>query len=418
MVRATINMGKDFSKIIIFTDDFKPNLGGVSDYSYQLAHFLQKRQLLDCVMTTQPQSDSYSFKVCHSRIEDYKRNLGERWGDYLPFIRKINTLIYYLRVNLNAFLDVMSLMNSARKALLLVTSYYNLPTQAFVRWCLRFKLNYALVLYGLDIVRSSSTDKQWFNQVCENAEVLVLISKATQKLLNQKCPDASKKQIVLHPGLNVKELSMIDLLSLEQIESRFNITLKSKMILSCVAHLIERKGVDIAIEAISRIISDFPDVIFLIAGDGPEKNKLEALIQSKHLNYSVFLLGVVSDIEKFSILKHSDVYVMPTRSMGDQDFEGFGISFLEASYFENVVIGGADGGVKEAIQDKVTGFTIDFENKDSVMDLANLLESLLKNKDQMETYQSNGKVFVTNHFDWDRLSSNFISDLKLLPVFG
>lgn len=415
---CAIDMRKDFSKIIIFTDDFKPNLGGVSEYSYQLACFLKKHHLLHGVMTTRYEFQDHPFKVYQSRVEDYKRNLGERRGDHLPFIRKINTFIYYLRVNINALLDVMSLMNNAKKALLLVTSYYNLPTQVFMKWCLRFKLNYALVLYGLDILCSSSKNKKLFNQVFKNAEVLVLISKATQKLLNGKYKDASEKQIVLYPGLNVKELSGLNLLPLEQIEARFNLKLKDKIILSCVAHLIKRKGIDIAVEAISRVISDFPNVIFLIAGDGPEKNKLETLIRSKHLNDSVFLLGTVSDIEKFSILKHSEVYVMPTRNMSNHDFEGFGISFLEASYFENIVIGGADGGVKEAIRDKVTGFTIDFENKDSVMDLANLLKSLLKNKDKMREFQTNGKSFVISHFDWENLISGFLADLRTLSIFG
>ena len=142
------------------------------------------------------------------------------------------------------------------------------------------------------------------------------------------------------------------------------------------------------------------------------------MIRSKNLNHYVFLLGSISDIEKFSILKHSNVYVMPTRKLGNSDFEGFGISFLEASYFENVVIGGADGGVKEAIQDNLTGFTIDFENKDSVTALANLLKSLLKNKNRMREFQTNGKSFVISHFDWENLISSFLADLKVLSIFG
>jgi len=308
-------------------------------------------------------------------------------------------------------------MNNAKKTLLLVTSYYNLPTEIFMQWCLRFRLRYALLLHGLDILISSSKNPKLFEKLCKNAEILTFNSKATQKLLNQKCPNASKKQIILYPGLNVKELSGLNLLPLEQIEAKFNLKLKGKIILSCVAHLIERKGVDIAVEAISKIVQDFPNVVFLIAGDGPEKNKLEALIQSKHLNDFVFLLGTVSDLEKFSILKHSDVYVMPTRNMNNRDFEGFGISFLEASYFENVVIGGTDDGVQEAISNHVTGFTIDFQHQDSAIELADLLKSLLKQKDQMKEFQTHAKSFVVKNFDMNHLVSGFLKNLNSVGVF-
>ena len=124
-----------------------------------------------------------------------------------------------------------------------------------------------------------------------------------------------------------------------------------------------------------------------------------------------------SDLEKFSILKHSDVYVMPTRNMNNRDFEGFGISFLEASYFENVVIGGTDDGVQEAISNHVTGFTIDFQHQDSAIELADLLKSLLKQKDQMKEFQTHAKSFVVKNFDMNHLVSGFLKNLNSVGVF-
>jgi len=78
----------------------------------------------------------------------------------------------------------------------------------------------------------------------------------------------------------------------------------------------------------------------------------------------VVFVGQVSHDEKFNLLAQADAFVMPNRSLGGRDFEGFGISFLEAGEAEAVAIGGRHGGACEALEDGVTGFTVDTDSDD------------------------------------------------------
>src|SRR5262249_58124235 len=72
---------------------------------------------------------------------------------------------------------------------------------------------------------------------------------------------------------------------------------------------------------LSQLLGDAPTVL-LIAGEGPERSRLEALASSLGVADRVRFLGFQSDIPGF--LSALDVFVTPTLR------EGLSISFLEA----------------------------------------------------------------------------------------
>lgn len=89
-----------------------------------------------------------------------------------------------------------------------------------------------------------------------------------------------------------------------------------------IGRLEGRKGVNYLIDAFA-ILND-PNSELLIAGNGPNRRKLEARVKSKNLN-NVTFLGYVSEKEKIRLLRESDVFVSPA-IYG----ESFGIVLLEA----------------------------------------------------------------------------------------
>ena len=135
------------------------------------------------------------------------------------------------------------------------------------------------------------------------------------------------------------------------------------------------------IKAISMVSKNFDNLIYLIIGEGPEKSQLNVLTNNLNLDAKVKFLGHVSDELKFSILKYSRIYLMPNHSNDGNDFEGFGIGFIEASYQENVVIGGCHGGAVESVIDKETGFLLDFNKSKSsqIVKLSNIIQELCLN---------------------------------------
>lgn len=101
-------------------------------------------------------------------------------------------------------------------------------------------------------------------------------------------------------------------------EAAFPFRKKYNKILGASCFLTKRKGLE-------QVIYSMPylqEVVFFIAGDGPERAALEGLVIELNLEERVFFLGHIEDITCF--LNSIDVYVLPSRA------EGFPLSLIEA----------------------------------------------------------------------------------------
>jgi glycosyltransferase involved in cell wall biosynthesis len=88
----------------------------------------------------------------------------------------------------------------------------------------------------------------------------------------------------------------------------------------------------------------------VIAGDGPERAMLEALIQDLGLRDAVELVGELDDIP--SLLAESDCFVLSSTS------EGMPISILEAMAAGLPVVASDVGGVHELVTEGKTGYLV------------------------------------------------------------
>jgi glycosyltransferase involved in cell wall biosynthesis len=68
-------------------------------------------------------------------------------------------------------------------------------------------------------------------------------------------------------------------------------------------------GTDISIKATAILRNEFPDVKFVIVGDGPETENLKRLALSLNLSQNVEFLGKVSGAEVWKIRKESEIYI-------------------------------------------------------------------------------------------------------------
>jgi phosphatidylinositol alpha-1,6-mannosyltransferase len=94
----------------------------------------------------------------------------------------------------------------------------------------------------------------------------------------------------------------------------------------------------------------------------------------------------------------ADLFVLPNR-VDDGDFEGFGMAFLEAAAAGLPTIGGASGGVPEAIVDGETGFLVSGSDVD---ELAERIERLAVDADLRARLGRAGRARVERDFNWDR----------------
>ncbi|HUR81201.1 MAG TPA: glycosyltransferase family 4 protein [Thermoanaerobaculia bacterium] len=154
-----------------------------------------------------------------------------------------------------------------------------------------------------------------------------------------------------------------------------------------VARLIPRKGHDVVLRALPRVIAAIGDVRYVIVGDGPERARLEAL--ARELGVPAQFAGRVQDTVPY--FQDCDVFVMMSRSEEEGEVEGFGIAFAEASACGKPVIGGRSGGTAEAVLDGLTGLLIDPHD---VGALAQAIVNLLTDREQAELMGARGREFV------------------------
>lgn len=144
-----------------------------------------------------------------------------------------------------------------------------------------------------------------------------------------------------------------------------------KQILLFVGHLIEDKGIDLAIEAMTRLPQS---VVLWIVGTGPETASLEALAQSSGLSDRVRFFGKHAEVQSF--MQTADVLLCPSRWA-----EAAGFVNLEAQACGLPVVGARIGGIPEYVIDGKTGLLV---NPDDVEDLALKLQAVLENPARLE----------------------------------
>jgi phosphatidylinositol alpha-1,6-mannosyltransferase len=144
-------------------------------------------------------------------------------------------------------------------------------------------------------------------------------------------------------------------------------------ILLTVARLVRRKGIDQVLRCIPDLVRKHPGLQYVVAGEGPEKVDLLQLSSDLLIEEHVRFLGLTEESTKWALYSMCDLFIMPNRLLNGEDWEGFGIVFMEAALCGKPAIGGRNGGVPEAIEDCVTGLLVDSEKVDSIRDTVLLL---------------------------------------------
>src|SRR3989442_15557194 len=105
--------------------------------------------------------------------------------------------------------------------------------------------------------------------------------------------------------------------------------------------------------ALPAVRAAVPAARYAVAGLGPRRPQLEALIAELGLGDAVRLLGPVSDRDLPALYNAADLYVGASRRH-DLLAEGFGISLVEASASGLAVVAGRSGGVPDEVRQGVT----------------------------------------------------------------
>jgi phosphatidylinositol alpha-1,6-mannosyltransferase len=148
----------------------------------------------------------------------------------------------------------------------------------------------------------------------------------------------------------------------------------------CVARLSPDetyKGVDTLVYSWPRVSGQIPWAELVIAGDGPDRARLEHSAALLGLDGRVHFLGQVSDDELVLLYAEAALFALPARTRlgAKPQGEGFGLVFIEAGAMGLPVVAGRGGGVDEAVIDGETGILVDPDDPDAVADAISMILS-------------------------------------------
>jgi len=146
-----------------------------------------------------------------------------------------------------------------------------------------------------------------------------------------------------------------------------------------IGRLAAMKGIDTFLKAAARVAPSFPEVQFVVGGEGPELPHLLHLAASLGIADRVMFLGRVSEAERTYLLSHASVFVLPSV------VEPFGIAALEAMAAGTPTIVSKTSGVAEI---SANLFRVDFWD---VEEFANRIAELLLYPALSKTLGSQGR---------------------------
>ncbi len=176
---------------------------------------------------------------------------------------------------------------------------------------------------------------------------------------------------------------------------------ENKIYIGIAARFDKVKGVDVFIRAASEVIKKRDDVIFLIAGDGAERENLMSLKDSLGCGENVKFLGFVRDIYAFYALL--DINTLTSHS------ESFPYSMLEGAAMGRPMVASEVGGIPSLVKDNETGFLFDAGDHEM---LAERLLTLCRDRELRLRLGESVKNHALSNFSSEKFAHDHIKIYK------
>jgi glycosyltransferase involved in cell wall biosynthesis len=238
-----------------------------------------------------------------------------------------------------------------------------------------------------------SPKKNWFTQsIYKHVSKVACLSSAIEKIMhsyNQKL----KTEIIpsMAASLEYSEIAI------NEIKNQYSDQGKTILIGNVGALVKKDKGQHLIIEAAKLIEHRYPEVQFLLVGDGYDRNELQE--QAVGLS-NIDFVGFKSNIGDY--LRAFDIFLFPSLQ------EGLGSTILDAMQAELPIIASDVGGIPDLIKNNDTGLLIEAESAQAIVDA---IEKLINDKPLANHLAQNGNQKVKNYSP-DAISKRYMESYK------
>jgi phosphatidyl-myo-inositol dimannoside synthase len=357
------------NSVLVLAKAFPPDLGGVEAYSEEVAFAYARKGLRPIVITQFDGVAGLETRVrAGASIQVCNVGGGPQW---LVFLRMLRAL----------------------RRLKGTTFHFSHATTWRVSLpALLMRLHPMIVtMHGREIMQTTGILRSLMLRAFLGADAIGVISDYSLRVCSEVIPQLQAKAVVAWNGL-----SWPDMPSTRSYDRRG----QSLRILSA-CQLTVRKNVAAAVEAI-RILKQRGNhaVELRIAGDGPERRNLEALIRTLGLQGGVKVLGRVPRQDMPKLYGWADLFLHPQSHAHDsRDFESFCIAVADAMGFGLPTIAGADGAPSEYIRHGENGWLVAGGDP---REIADVIQMAIESESLRRAIGQQAATFAHTNFSWDR----------------
>ena len=274
------------------------------------------------------------------------------------------------------------------------------------RLLLRNGIRAAAIVNGLDATTPTWPYPLLVRRTFHALDLVMPISRATGEACIARGLDRNKSKVV-SLGIRTDRFA----LRADRAEARRHLAVPQtdpRLILCSVGRLVPRKGVEWFVSQVMPLLPD--DVVYLVAGEGPDRARIEAAIAANNLRSRVSLAGSISDAELENLYYGSDLFVMPNVPVAN-DMEGFGLVMLEAGLCGLPTIASRLEGITDVISEGQNGHLVPSLDADA---FRSVILRYYSDPSLLAHASSRAREFTLSRFGWSGVVDQYISAVRQL----
>lgn len=163
-----------------------------------------------------------------------------------------------------------------------------------------------------------------------------------------------------------------------------------------VARLVEKKGIEDAIDAVASLINSGYDVEYRIIGSGPREERLRSKVYDQGIGDHVTFLGNVTDDRLQEELRVAQVFVLPCTIASNGDRDASPVALKEAMAAQVPCVSTSISGIPEIVTDGQNGILVE---PDSPSQVADAIATLVDQPELRDELAQNARQTVVSQFD-------------------
>ncbi|HII94941.1 MAG TPA: glycosyltransferase [Candidatus Methanofastidiosum sp.] len=371
-------------KILHVIPYFTPKRGGDVNVCYNLSKQIVKGGHDVTIITTDFEFD-----------EKYTKDLEETGIKVVPFHCVANIKLFLISPSMKKWLkkeiktfDIIH-MHDFR-------SYQNVIVYHYAK---KYIIPYVLQPHGSTPRVIEKKKLKWLFDVAFGYKILkdatgvIAVSKEEAEYDRQMGAD-DKKISVIYNGMDIESFKSLP--EREKFKEKYDI--QGKMILY-LGRIHKSKGIDIIINAYTKLIKEMGDIALVIAGsDDGYKKELERLAEKLNLGNKVKFTGFVDENDKMAAYVDADLFVHTVRYMG-----GVGLTPLEAILCNTPVIVTEECG--EVIKEANCGYLVKYGD---VEGLKEKIKVILEKPEEVKELVEKGKKYIIENLTWNKATEKIL----------